>query len=95
MALKKNSRKKKFEDESQKLKHELLNSFSLSGLMTILLNRVFEVHYILIALLFRAVTPEVFSNLVLLGKIILQCDMNMPHPSAQSTQGHARTEGRA
>lgn len=47
-----------------------------------------------IALLFQVVIPEVFSNLVLLGKIILQCDMNMPHPSVQSIQGHARTERR-
>lgn len=63
--------------------------------MTIQLNRVFVVHYILIALLFQAVTPEVFSNLRLLGKIALRRDRNMPHPSVHSTQGHARTEQRA
>lgn len=63
--------------------------------MTILLNRVFVLYYILIALLFRAVTPEVFSNLGLLGKIVLQCKMKVPHPSVQSTQGHGRTERKA
>ena len=63
--------------------------------MTSLLNRVFVLHYVLIALLLQAVTPEVFSNSGLLGKIVLQRDMNMPHPLVQSTQGHGRTERRA
>lgn len=63
--------------------------------MTILFNQGFVEHYILIALLFQGVTPEVFSNLGLLGKIVLQLDINMPHPSVQSTQGHGRTERRA
>lgn len=62
--------------------------------MTILPNQAFVVHYTLIALLFQVVTPDVFSNFGLLGKIALWCDMNSPLTSVQSTQGHARTERR-